>query len=208
MNVHNLFPTPVGEFHLGRAFTTEESDFVDQQPAHKNMGNTTSDDRYVLTHRTMASLYDFVQSCITEYLNDVYAPKNKVSLRITQSWLNYSKTGEWHHKHNHPNSFISGVLYMKAAKESDKIYFYNEGYRQLELPTENYNVYNSRSWWLPVETGKLMLFPSSLTHSVEQVKSEDTRISLAFNTFLVGNVGQEEILTALYLGNENPKVTS
>ncbi len=201
MNMYNLFPTPVGEFYLGRAFTTEESGFVDQQPTHKNQGNTVSDDYYVLTHRTMAPLYDFVQSCVTEYFNQVYAPKNKVSLRITQSWFNYSKPGEWHHKHAHPNSFISGVLYMKAAKESDKIYFYNDEYRQLDVPASNYNLYNSRSWWLPVETGKLMIFPSSLTHSVAPVEADDTRISLAFNTFPVGYMGSEDNLTALHLGN-------
>ncbi len=201
MNVHNLFPTPVGEFNLGRTFTTEESDFVDQQPTHKNQGNTVSDDYYVLTHRTMTGLYEFVQSCVSEYFNAIYAPKNKVSLRVTQSWFNYSKHGEWHHQHAHPNSFISGVLYMKATKNSDKIYFYRNGYSQLEAVPSEYNVYNSRSWWLPVETGKLMIFPSSLTHSVAPVEADDTRISLAFNTFPVGYMGQEENLTALHLGN-------
>ena len=199
MIMHNLFPTPVAKFTLDRAFTTEELDFVDQQPTHSNMGNTTSDDRYVLTHKTMASVYDFVKSCVGTYLQNIYAPKNDVSLRVTQSWLNYSKPGEWHHRHAHPNSFVSGVLYMKAVKDSDKIYFYNETYRSIELPTENYNLYNSRSWWLPVETGDLMLFPSSLTHSVEKVQADQTRVSLAFNTFLVGYVGQEENLTALHL---------
>jgi uncharacterized protein (TIGR02466 family) len=113
--------------------------------------------------------------------------------------LNYSKPGEWHHKHAHPNSFVSGVLYMKAVKDSDKIYFYGDEYKTIDLPTENYNIYNSKSWWLPVETGDLMLFPSSLTHSVEKVQADQTRVSLAFNTFPVGYVGQEESLTALHL---------
>lgn len=201
MNMYNLFPTPVGEFYLGRQFTTEELEFVDQQLTHKNMGNTTSDDRYVLTHRTMVLLYEFVQSCVSEYFHAVYEPKNKVSLRVTQSWFNYSKPGEWHHKHAHPNSLVSGVLYMKAVKDSDKIYFHKDDYRQLDVHTENYNLYNSRSWWLSVETGKLMLFPSSLTHSVEPVQANDTRISLAFNTFPVGYMGQENNLTALHLEN-------
>ena len=201
MIVNNLFPTPVAKFTLDRAFTTEELDFVDQQQTHNNVGNTTSDDRYVLTHKTMASVYDFVKSCVGTYLQNIYAPKNDVSLRVTQSWLNYSKPGEWHHKHAHPNSFVSGVLYMKAVKDSDKIYFYGDEYKTIDLPTENYNLYNSKSWWLPVETGDLMLFPSSLTHSVEKVQADQTRVSLAFNTFPVGYVGQEENLTALHLRN-------
>lgn len=199
MIINNLFPTPVAKFNLGRAYTAEEIDFVDQQSTHSNVGNTTSEDRYVLTHNTMSSLYSFVQSCIRSYLHNVYAPKQDVSLRVTQSWLNYSKPGEWHHRHSHANSFISGVLYMKAVKDSDKIYFYNDTYRPIDLPTENYNLYNSKSWWLPVETGDLMLFPSSLTHSVEKVEADQTRVSLAFNTFPVGYVGQEETLTALHL---------
>lgn len=49
-----------------------------------------------------------------------------------------------------------------------------------------------------VGTGNLMIFPSSLAHMVETVKEED-RISLSFNTFPVGYVGEEEALTALHL---------
>jgi hypothetical protein len=46
----------------------------------------------------------------------------------------------------------------------------------------------------------LILFPSSLTHMVQTVESEQTRISLAFNTFPVGHVGDEMDLTGLSLG--------
>lgn len=198
MILHNLFPTPVAKFTLGRDFTAEEQVFVAAQPTHKNMGNTTSNDRYVLRHDTFANLMSFVQASVDEYVKAIYAPKEAVSLRVTQSWLNYTKPGEFHHKHAHSNSFISGVLYMKALRESDKIYFYNDAYRPIDLPTDNWNLYNSKSWWFEVGTGDLMLFPSSLTHSVEPVQG-DERISLAFNTFPVGYVGQEDTLTALHL---------
>lgn len=198
MIIHNLFPTPVAKFDLGREFTSEENAFVKAQSTYKNAGNTTSEDRYVLRNDTFSSLMSFVQTSVDEYLKSICSPKSDVRLRVTQSWLNYSKKGEWHHKHSHPNSFISGVLYMKAAKESDRIYFYRDGYQQIDLLTENFNVYNSKSWWLSVETGSLMLFPSSLVHSVEPVQVEE-RISLSFNTFPVGYVGDEEMLTALHL---------
>ena len=198
MILHNLFPIPVAKFTLDRDFTAEETAFVAAQPTCKNTGNTFSNNRYVLRHDTFANLMSFVQSSVDEYLKTIYVPKETVSLRVTQSWLNYSKPGEWHHKHAHPNSFISGVLYMKALRESDKIYFWNDAYRPIDLPTDNWNLYNSKSWWFEVGTGDLMLFPSSLTHSVEPVQGEE-RISLAFNTFPVGYVGQEESLTALHL---------
>lgn len=198
MNLYNIFPTAVAKFELGREFSPEEMAFVAEQPTHKNTGNTTSDDRYVLRHDTMASLKAFVDASVAEYLRSIYAPKHDVSLRLTQSWLNYTKPSEFHHKHAHPNSFVSGVLYLKAARERDKIYFYKEIYQQIKLPTDNYNLYNSESWWFEVGTGDLLLFPSSLIHMVETVQGDD-RVSLSFNTFPVGYVGDERSLTALHL---------
>ena len=198
MNLHAIFPTPVGKFQLGRDFTAEELAFVAEQPTHKNMGNTTSDNRYVLNSEMLSGLKSFVGSCVDEYVKAIYAPKEDVRLRVTQSWLNYTKPGEFHHKHAHPNSFVSGVLYMKAAKERDRIYFYRDGYQQIKLATDNWNLYNSESWWFEAATGEMLLFPSSLTHMVETVQG-DERISLSFNTFPVGLAGSEESLTAVHL---------
>jgi uncharacterized protein (TIGR02466 family) len=198
LNLYSIFPTAVAKFELGRDFTAEEMAFVNWQPTHRNSGNATSNDRYVLKNMAFCKLKEFAESCVAEYLKTIYAPKHNVSLRLTQSWLNYTKPGEFHHKHAHPNSFVSGVLYLKAAREQDKIYFYREGYQQIKLPAENYNQHNSDSWWFEVGAGDLMLFPSSLTHMVETVQGEE-RVSLAFNTFPVGYVGEEEQLTALNL---------
>jgi hypothetical protein len=93
---------------------------------------------------------------------------------------------------------VSGVLYVRADKVKDKIYFYKSEYQPIRFPSNHYNPYNSESWWLDVGAGDLMLFPSSLTHMVETVHGSD-RVSLAFNTFPVGYVGDEEELTALRL---------
>ena len=198
MQITPLFPTPVVKFELGRDFTADELAFVDSQPTHDNMGNTTSNDRYVFKSEALAKLREFTEECISKYLNAIYAPKHSTTLRVTQSWLNYTKEGQYHHKHEHPNSFISGVLYIKAEKEKDKIYFYRNGYQQIRLPTDNWNLFNSESWWIPVNAGELVLFPSSLTHMVEKVQGNE-RVSLAFNTFPVGYVGEEESLTALHV---------
>lgn len=198
MIVYNLFPTAVAKFELGRDYTAEELTFIYGQPTRANTGNSTSKSQYVLRHESMSGLKNFIESSLCTYLKQIYDPKNNVSLRITQSWLNYTKPGQFHHKHSHENSFVSGVLYIKASHEKDKIHFYNESYRQIYLSTENFNVYNSRSWWLQVNTGELMLFPSSMTHMVDRVK-DDERISLAFNTFPIGNVGEDLELTALNL---------
>lgn len=201
MNLHSLFPQPVAFFSMDRDFSKDELDFLLGQEKRSNTGNTTSTDHYILKASEMVGLNQFVQKCIDEYFTNIHAPKHEVRMRITQSWCNYTNPGQFHHKHAHPNSFISGVLYIKADKDSDKIHFFRDGYQQIKVPASSFNVYNSESWWLSVATGQLVLFPSHLTHMVETVKGDDTRISLAFNTFPVGAVGDEMELTALALGD-------
>jgi uncharacterized protein (TIGR02466 family) len=198
--IHNLFPTPIGFYELNREFTKSESDFLLNQKSRSNMGNTTSIDNYICRSSKLKKLKQFFDESLLHYFTTVYRPKYDVIPRITQSWVNYTKPGEYHHKHAHPNSFISGVFYIQSDAEKDKIYFYKDGYQQIKVPAADWNEWNSESWWFEAVTGKLILFPSSLTHMVETVQSEQTRISLSFNTFLSGYIGDENDLTGLRIG--------
>ena len=197
--IHNLFPTAVGIYKLDRDLTDKEIDFIKGQETRPNMGNTTSTDNTILRNKPLIKIRDFIETSIADYFKTIHNPKHDVSLKITQSWVNYTEPGQWHHKHAHPNSYISGVFYPQANRETDKIYFYRDGFQMIKLPPQEWNLWNSESWWFEVGTGDLVLFPSSLTHMVETVKGSDTRISLSFNTFPVGNIGEEVDLTGLKL---------
>ncbi len=203
MAIENLFPQPIGIYSLDRNLTGKEIDFIKEQETRPNTGNLTSSNNFILRHKTMTKLRDFIESKVTEYFDTIYNPRHRVSLRITQSWCNYTEPGQYHHKHAHPNSFVSGVFYPQANKETDKIYFYKAGFQQIELPPKDWNSWNSTSWWFPVGTGDLILFPSSLEHMVQTVDGEQTRISLSFNTFPVGHIGDEVDLTGLQIGESN-----
>lgn len=196
MIIENLFPTPIGFFKYEDKIDTE---FLQNQEQRPNEGNSSSVDKYILKQKKVFDLTNFIEKSLHTYVMATICPKNDVRLRITQSWLNWTKPGQYHHKHAHPNSLISGCFYVSANKESDKIFFYRDGYERIKFPPIEWNQYNSESWWYPVGTGDLILFPSSLTHMVQPVGGEDTRISLAFNTFPIGYVGDEDQLTALHL---------
>jgi uncharacterized protein (TIGR02466 family) len=198
--IENLYPTPIGFFKYEDGLTEAQTTFMVEQEQRPNDGNTSSVDRYLLKQKKLANLTTYIEKCVHEYLMATICPKNDVRLRITQSWLNWTKPGQFHHKHAHPNSLISGCFYVNANKETDKIFFYKDGYHRIKFPPVEWNSYNSESWWYPVGTGDIVLFPSELTHMVQPVGGEDTRISLAFNTFPVGHIGDEDELTALYLG--------
>lgn len=198
MNIYNLFPIAIGKFELDRELTDQESNFMRNQEMKQNSGNESSSNNYLLQSLELKNLNSFLEKKVDEYFQEIYAPKHEVFLRITQSWLNRTSPGKYHHKHAHPNSFISGVFYVKASKSKDKIYFYRELYEQLMVATKSFNVYNSESWWIEVGSGELILFPSRLAHMVQTVQDED-RISLAFNTFPVGYLGDEDQLTASHI---------
>jgi len=199
MQIKDLFPIPLGVFELNREISQIEYDCINNQEMVENMGNMTSVDNFILEQKELKELRNFFQESIDTYFTEIYSPEQDTHLRITQSWCNYTEPGQFHHKHCHSNSFISGVFYFQAKKESDKLYFYKDGFQQLKTPVKDYNPYNSDSWWMEAYTGRLFVFPSSLPHMVETVQGEGLRISLSFNTFPVGNFGHLKSLTGLTL---------
>jgi uncharacterized protein (TIGR02466 family) len=201
-NFELLFPTPVMFNSMDRDFTKEELDYIESHSTstNRNVGNVTSNNNYILEEPEMADLKKFVTDQINEYIKRVYKPKYPAEAFVTQSWLNWTKKGEFHHKHEHPNSFISGVLYISTDSTKDKITFHRAGYKQLQLATDNFDIYNSDSWWFNVKTGGIVMFPSSLTHHVEDVVADDVRVSLAFNSFIKGTFGDNRSLTEFING--------
>jgi uncharacterized protein (TIGR02466 family) len=202
VNINNLFPTAVGFSKLGRDLTEEELLFIKEQVRYPNEGNTTSENRTILKSVEITEIREFIETAMLEYFKSVHAPQFDVTPYITQSWANFTDKGQYHHKHQHPNSIISGVFYPQADRETDRIYFYKDGYERIKIPTDNYNHWNSESWWYETGAGDLIIFPSSLTHMVQTKQGDGTRISISFNTFVKGYIGSDESLTGLHLGEE------
>jgi uncharacterized protein (TIGR02466 family) len=199
MVIQNLFPTPVAILNIGRNITDKELAFANNEEVRLNFGNSTSVNNYILKCDAFKDIKTFIDESIEQYFKEVYAPLNNIEVYVTQSWINYTKQGQYHHRHEHPNSLFSGVFYLDVTKDLDKIKFFKNVYQNLKMPSVNWNIYNSDSWWVPVETGNLILFPSSTSHMVEDVVADKTRISIAFNTFVRGDLGDGVELTSLSL---------
>jgi len=201
MPVYTLFPEPVYFSKLKRALTKKELKTIDAYKAktHKIEGNTTSNDNYVLENKTLKNLKKDLHTKVMDYFSEVVCTDNSIIPYITQSWISYTETNQFHHRHFHPNSYVSGVFYIAADKEVDKIKFYKRSHPQIMLNPTKYNIFNAKSWWYPVNTGDIILFPSSLEHGVDKNKGTNARISLSFNVFIKGKIGENAILTELTL---------
>jgi len=201
MTLHQIFPEPIYISKVERALTKEELQTVDKykKKTQTNLGNTRTEDSYILDHKALKNLKKDLYKKVIHYFDEVVCTSNSIVPYITQSWINYTEPNQQHPSHSHANSYISGVFYVDAKKGVDRIKFYKRGHQEILLAVSKYNIFNSSTWWYPVQTGDVVLFPSSLIHGVDIKKGTNTRISLSFNVFFKGKIGDDQILTELVL---------
>ena len=202
MIVHPLFPEPVYVSILGRALTKKELKTINEykKKTASNEGNITSSENYVLENKALNNLKKDLHTKVMDYFDKVICTDNLITPHITQSWINYTKSDQFHHKHNHPNSLVSGIFYVSADKKVDSVTFYKGSLDdRIKLNITKYNIFNSSSCKFPVETGNIFLFRSSLIHGVDKKKGTNTRICLSFNVFFKGKIGNNHGLTELIL---------
>lgn len=197
----NLFAVPLYVSSLERQFSEAELKFFERQlrDCHPAVANFSTNNKQLLDDPAMAGIRGIVQKNLDKYLEVVFNTSNDVRLLITQSWLALTRKGQVHHEHTHPNSVASGVLYINLA-ENDGINFYrnrdNQWY-ELERVADNY--YNASKYFIRTRVGDIVIFPSNVRHGVPEVTAEVDRISLAFNSFFSGKLGDVENSNALDL---------
>lgn len=201
MNSHfiYIFPTTILNGSINRPFSDDELSVVNinKDKIYKNTGNSTSINKYVLEEAEMKDLKDICLKYLDLYLKDVYK-NNEIEIYITQSWINYSNKDEFHHRHYHANSFLSGVLYIDT-NENDCISFINPVKEIIQINPVAYDFKNAGGWDVIVKSGDIVIFPSHLDHEVPSVKANKTRISLGFNSFVRGNLGTLHNISELKL---------
>lgn len=203
MHIMNLFPVGIGEASLTRELTSEERVFIDSQRENvdSNIGNITSSNKYILDSSELSGLKKDLEDAVKIYFYNTWNPVNReITPFITMSWLTWTKRGEYHHSHCHPNSIISGTYYVDAG-DDDNITFLDplERNKHMEILPEEFNMWNSVSWKMPTPKNTMKLFPSWLKHQVEVKDNDNVRCCLAFNTWLKGTIGDFENITELKL---------
>jgi hypothetical protein len=118
-------------------------------------------------------------------------------LVVTTSWFNHTMKDQYHHKHSHPFSVLSGIIYLDDNPENLNLNFWRKG-KNIPYAENNgvdrigltglFNINKT-----PIQSNlknHLILFTSNTYHDVSKVKDEKkARRSLAFNTFFKGIVG-------------------
>ena len=207
VEITGLFPTPVYSTFYDKEFTKKERKEIEKikkesiKEVPGDIFNLKGDKDYVLERPVFKNLKQFILSHLKNYLITVVAAKD-VELYITQSWFTVTRQGMSHRIHKHANSYLSGTFYMYDVQPEDKVIFHKKHYdlNDILLPERtSFNMYNSETWFIPAAPGKLMVFPSDISHHVSPMEGTHVRTSLAFNTFIRGRLGYQTALSQLHL---------
>ena len=102
--MNGIYPVPI-YFTKLKKFTDMELKVIRlmENQSAKNMGNSRSDDTFVLKSKHFENIKKQLMSHVKQYFDKVISTSDKIVPYITQSWINYTREGEYHHSHAHPN---------------------------------------------------------------------------------------------------------
>ena len=138
-----------------------------------------------------------ILQCKSETLkNIIMSSVSKLSMSdnlsyTIEGWKNINEPGNFNCLHNHPRSDLSGVLWIKAPKDSGNLVFSSpqlfNRYQELDSYTDEFALKTNSymTYFFYPKEGKILIFPSNLDHEVEENKSDEDRISYSFNIKLV-----------------------
>jgi len=191
-----LFSKPIFVSEI-KSITKKELDFVENLEYERvflDNGDYTKN-KYILNLSRMKRIKKEIEAQINIYTKEILSVSDRQEFYITNSWINKHSKDDWSQTHTHTNSLISGILYLKVFDNSGFIDFHNETGifpQTIDIEYNRFNVVNSKHWRICPKDSMMILFPSSVHHSVTPNCSEELRYSLAFNCFVRGKFGEKE----------------
>ena len=127
----------------------------------------------------------WVEECAKDFLDNALKMEYE-EFFITESWMNICEKGAYQGIHNHSNSIISGVLYLKSEPKHPPLEF-----KKMMLPqepfislTEHYkkgNSFTAPALAFPCTQNTMIVFNSYLYHGHDESVLEEERIGIAWN---------------------------
>ena len=186
---------------MSGAITPEHVDVIKSLKMRPNQVNLISEDLNIFERPELATLARAVQAVLDIYAAEVMGISQQ--LKVTQSWSLINEPGVGMHGHSHSNSVVSGSLYYTDMPEPSPamVFERHDGYRQLQLDPEQgkTNLFNAPLNAVVPRAGEVILFSSKLTHHVQANTSKERRYSVAFNSFVRGEIGSFKDVSLLKL---------
>lgn len=164
----------------------------------KKQGQGSGDDRTWCTRDDLQTLVpfrglvDIINTEIENVLDALYVEREGCYIQCM--WSNISEIGTVHQMHVHPNSFLSGVMYLQTPPGSGNFYL-SDPRNGPKVIIPNYTrpdpEFIGGNWNTEVHEGDLYIFPSWLPHGVmpsPRNPNSPNRISLSFNIMIKSEI--------------------
>ena len=127
----------------------------------------------------------WIEECAKDYLDNVLELEYE-EFFFTSSWVNIMSKGEHYLIHNHSNSILSGVLYLKSEPEHPPLEFKKQKmeFEPFISLTEHYkkgNPNTAHTLAFPCTQDTMLIFNSHLYHGHAASVLEEERIGVAWN---------------------------
>ena len=202
------FPIGVNlyEFHCDNQLTdevlkdikTKEIHYLKSQPHNTKVPNNYGmvgymDKNYQIPYYH-EKLFDWFQECVDKVIADTIPNTNLI---ISDSWVTKLNFGQHaSNVHVHSNSVCSGLFYLTTHKKSYTNFYPKNSIAECmtfesNSFVQNNSLHDENSVYMSYpESGKLLIFPSSLAHNVSVHNEPNIRHTIAFNTYYQGRFGE------------------
>ena len=166
--------------------------------------NDTGDNHMILNDNPFRSHFlsshncnhtiNFINKNIQSYISSLYGGSNTQWV-IIESWMAKTLKGRSAREHSHGLSDISGVYYLDTNGQDGNLILVNS-HNHLES-NMLLNELVSKDTVIPLENGKIFLWPGQLRHYTVVNKTDHERISVSFNISLTRK-GFGQVPAAIY----------
>ena len=190
-----LFPASVL-----KSYTAPKS-FIDNldltEFAGVNVNNHIGKFSNILIQPKFEEIRIWIEECAKDYLDNVLELEYE-EFFITSSWVNIMSKGEHYLIHNHSNSILSGVLYLKSEPGHPPLIFRKHKmetgpFISLEGHYKKTNPNTTIVAKYPCKQDTMIIFNSNTPHGHDANELESERIGIAWNG-LVNFVEKDEDL--------------
>lgn len=188
-----------------RKLSLKEEDFLNLYNFSKkcfedlNTDENTSISFSILNDKNLLYLNNIIHEELNNYTKKILYYDN--IFKITTSWLTMEKSDSLPNWHRHYNCMFSGVFYFNDGNSPLHFVQYENSNGFKILPTKINNLNSSDFFSFYPEKGNLLIFPSSIYHTIGQTSKN--RYSLAFNAIPTGNFGNKDSQLNLNYDSDN-----
>ncbi len=164
---------------------------LDKTPLNEKYlnGKTTYYTQHLFDFNTeeLAPLLKFIFKNAIKYLDILKVDIKKYDVHLKDLWFSEMYKFGSHDTHAHYNNDLSGNFYIHCEEKSSPITFLKTDFlydMMTNVDFTEYNCFNSTSWKIPSEKGKILMWQSNLLHKVNTNLS-NSRITVSFNLRII-----------------------